>query len=163
MPEWSFGLLKVIHISALLVWIGPTLGAWWMLRLASRRFGDPGMVSQYLYQAFLDLLWLEHGAFAALLLSGVSLAWLHDAFGQPWLQLKLLLVLAIVVPLEVFDIWLGHVRLPRLFHHRHPSRPYSKRETRLLALYHRRLTRTALWLMPPVVTLIIGRAVGKGW
>jgi uncharacterized membrane protein len=111
MPEWSLDLLKVVHIGALVLWIGPTLGAWWMLRLASHRFGEPGMVSQYLYQAFLDMLCLEHGACAALLLSGAAMAWLHGWFGQPWLQVKLLLVLSLVVPLEVVDIWLGHVRL----------------------------------------------------
>ena len=69
MPEWIFTALKLIHIGALVFWIGPTLGAWWMLRVANHRFGEPGMVSQHLYQAFLHLLWVEHSAFIALLLS----------------------------------------------------------------------------------------------
>jgi len=75
----------------------------------------------------------------------------------------MLLVLAVVRPLELLDIWLGHVRLPRLFHHRRPSRPYSARESALLALYHCRLTRIALWVMPVAVTVIIWLAVGKAW
>jgi len=162
MPEWSLSLLKLVHIGALVFWIGPALGAWWMLQVANHRFGEPGMVSQHLYRAFLRALWVEHIAFAALLLSGASLAWLHGWFGAPWLQLKLLLVCAVVVPLEVFDIWFGHVRLPALFHHRHPSRPYSAQEARLLSLYHGRLTRIALWVMPVAVTLIIWLAVSKG-
>lgn len=81
--------------------------------------------------------------------------------GAPWLQLKLLLVCVVVAPLEVFDIWFGHVRLPALFHHRHPSRPYSAQESRLLSLYHGRLTRIAVWVMPVTVTLIIWLAVSK--
>jgi hypothetical protein len=155
--------IKLVHIGALVFWIGPTLGGWWMLRVANHRFGEPGMVSQHLYQAFLRLLWVEHLAFAALLASGVLLAWRHGWFGQPWLNVKLLLVLAVVLPLELLDIWLGHVCLPRLFRHRHPSRPYAAWETAMLERYHGRLTRVALWLMPPAVTGIIWLAVGKAW
>ncbi|MGB5538315.1 MAG: hypothetical protein WBN08_20710 [Thiogranum sp.] len=88
MPEWTSTALKLIHIGALVFWIGPTLGAWWMLRVANHRFGEPGMVSQHLYQAFLHLLWVEHGAFIALLLSGAAMAWLQGWFGQPWLTVK---------------------------------------------------------------------------
>jgi hypothetical protein len=161
MSDWSLTALKLVHIGALVFWIGPTLGAWWMLRVANQRFGEPGMVSQHLYRAFLRLLWVEHIAFVTLLASGASLAWLHGWFGQPWLNAKLLLVLAVVLPMELLDIWLGHVRLPRLFHHRHPSRPYSAKESALLALYHGRLTRIALWVMPLAVTGIIWLAVGK--
>jgi TolB-like protein/DNA-binding winged helix-turn-helix (wHTH) protein len=131
--------------------------------VANHRLGEPGMVSQQLYQAFLHLLWVEHSAFIALLLSGAAMAGLHGWFGQTWLTVKLLLVLAVVLPLELLDIWLGHVRLPRLFHHRHPSRPYSAQESALLALYHGRLTRIALWVMPVAVTVIIWLAVGKAW
>jgi len=163
MPEWTSTALKLVHIGALVFWIGPTLGAWWMLRVANHRFGEPGMVSQHLYQAFLHVLWIEHSAFAVLLLSGAAMAWLQGWFGQPWLTVKLLLVLAVVLPLELLDIWLGHVRLPRLFHHRHPSRPYSAQESALLDLYHGRLTRIALWVMPVAVILIIWLAVGKAW
>ena len=78
MPEWTFTALKLVHIGALVFWIGPTLGAWWMLRVANYRFGEPGMVSQHLYQAFLHVLWVEHGAFAVLLLS-VTGAWAQDS------------------------------------------------------------------------------------
>lgn len=163
MPDWSFNLVKLVHIGALVFWIGPTLGAWWMLRVANYRFGEPGIVSQFLYQVFLHLLWVEHIAFAVLLLSGASLAWLHGWWGASWLDVKLLLVFAVVVPLEIFDIWLGHVRLPGLFRHRHPSRPYSAKETALLDLYHGRLTRVALWVMPVVVALIMWLAVSKQW
>lgn len=162
MPDWSYNAVKLVHLGALVFWIGPTLGAWWMLRVANHRFGEPGMVSQHLYQAFLHLLWVEHMAFAALLLSGASLAWLHGWFGESWLSLKLALVIVVVVPFELVDIWLGHIRLPRLFHQRHPSRPYSAQESELLHLYHERLTRIAWWVMPVAVTTIIWLAVAKG-
>ncbi len=160
-PEWMLATLKLLHIGALIFWIGPTLGAWWMLRSANHHFGEPGMVSQYLYYVFLDLLWVEHIAFALLLITGVLMAWFNQWFGQPWLTLKLILIGSIILPLEIMDIWLGHVRLPQLFHSRHPSRPYSAHEAALLHLYHVRLTRTAIFLMPIVVTVIIWLALTK--
>jgi hypothetical protein len=163
MPDWTFNLTKLVHIGALIFWIGPTMGAWWMLRAANYRFDEPGMVSQFLYQVFLRLLWVEHLAFAVLLSSGAAMAWLHGRWGASWLEMKLVLVFTVVVPLELVDIWLGHIRLPALFRHRHPSRPYSAREMTLLDLYHGRLTRIGLRVLPVVVALIMWLAVSKGW
>ncbi len=154
-PDWLLALLKLLHIGALVLWIGPTLGAWWMLRHATQQFGEPGMVSQYLYYVFLDLLWLEHAAFVVLLITGLFTAWLNQWLGQPWLTLKLMVIGTTILPLELMDIWLGHVRLPQLFHLRHPSRPYSAREAALLHLYHVRLTRTAALVMPGALAVVI--------
>lgn len=155
--------LKLIHIGALMFWIGPALGGWWMLRLANHRFGEPGMVSQFFYQAFLRLLWVEHVAFVCLLASGGALAAVQGWFGQSWLTAKLVVVVCIIVPMEATDIWLGHVRLPALFRQRHPSRPYSREESGLLAFYHGRFTGLALWTMPAAVTAVLWLAVSKTW
>lgn len=154
-------LLKWLHLGALLLWIGPTLGAWWLLRCANYRFGDPGLVSQYLYRAFLHLLWLEHAALALLLGSGLALAWAQHSFSADWLQYKLMLVLLIIVPLEVIDIWFGHIRLPRLFHERHPAKPYTRQEAALVNFYHTRFTPLALLLMPVAIGVIMWLAITK--
>lgn len=159
--EYLYGILKLLHLGALLLWIGPTLGGWWLLRCANHRFGEPGMVSQYLYSVFLKLLWLEHAALVVLLGSGLAMAFLYDWIGADWLYYKLILVVLVILPLELVDIWVGHRKLPALFNGRHPSRPYSRRESRLLNFYHRLFTPLALLLMPPGTAAIMWLAITK--
>ena len=154
-------ILKAVHIASLIFWLGPSLGAWWLLRSTTHRFGEPSITSQFLYQMFLKVAGIEHIALITLLASGVVMGVLTDSFNQSWLVLKLLLVAVIVVPLEIIDIWFCHYKLPRLFHHRHPSRPYAAQESRLLETYHYRFVPIALVSIPLAVMSIFWLVIGK--
>ena len=131
-------VFKIVHFSALILWLGPGIGAWWMLRHALFRFDDPSLVSHFFYRAFLRLMWLEHMALAVVLASGTVLAVLTHAHESDWFRYKLLLVVLVVVPLEVVDIWYSHVRLPAILCGRHPSRTYTPAEGHTLHVYHNR-------------------------
>lgn len=154
-------LVKLAHLAALVLWLGPALGAWWMLRRALFRFDDPGLVSHFLYRAFLRFLWLEHAALVALLVSGALLVGLTHADQSEWLRYKLLLVALIVLPLEIVDIWFSHVRLPAILRRRHPSQPYAAAELRTLRIYHNRFTPTTVLLLPVTIVVIMWLAIGK--
>jgi len=153
--------LKIVHLGALLLWLGPALGAWWMLRCAIHRFDDPGMVSHYFYRVFLRFVWFEHLALLVLLASGFALAGVTQAFSTNWLQYKLLLVALVVIPLEIIDIWYSHVRLPAILHLRHPSRLYTTREQAALYFYHRHFTPAAILILPGTLIAILWLALGK--
>ena len=153
--------LKLTHLAALILWLGPGIGAWWMLRRALFRFDDPSMVSHFLYRAFLRLMWLEHIALAALLGSGATLALLTHAHESDWLRYKLLLVALVVLPLEIIDIWFSHVRLPAIICGRHPSQPYAAAEIQTLRTYHNRFTPAAVLLLPVTIVVIMWLAIGK--
>lgn len=159
--EPLYFIIKVIHLGSLIAWLGPTLGAWWMLRLANRQFGEPSMISQFLYVSFLHLLRVEHSAFVLLLISGAGMVWFSPVLPQPWLWFKLTLLLVVIIPLEIFDIWFSHYKLPRVFAVRHPSRPYSKQESALLHVYHQRFVPLALILLPPTILSIFWLAIYK--
>lgn len=154
-------VIKLIHLGALILWLGPGIGAWWMLRRALFRFDDPGMVSHFLYRAFLRLMWLEHAALAVLLASGLLLAGFTHAYASEWFRYKVLLVALIVLPLEIVDVWFSHVRLPAILRGRHPSQPYAPAEIHTLRVYHNRFTPVAVLLLPATIVVIMWLAIGK--
>jgi hypothetical protein len=156
-------IVKVIHLGALVLWLGPSGGAWIVLMLARREVGDPSPVAHYLYRGFLRMLWFEHFAFVLMLGSGAVLLTLYgfSAIEMTWLKLKLALVLGIVVPIEIADMWFSHVHLPRIFHARAPDAPYTQAELRILELYHRRFVPFALPLLLATVVVIMWLAVAR--
>ena len=158
--DW-FVVFKTIHIASLIFWLGPSLGAWWLLRATTHRFGEPSITSQFLYQMFIKVAGIEHLALISLLTSGLLMGAMTDGFAQSWLWLKLCFVAVIVIPLEVIDIWFCHYKLPRLFLRRHPSRPYAIQESRLLASYHTRFVPLALICLPLAVISIFWLAIAK--
>lgn len=60
---------------------------------------------------------MEHFGLFLLLGSGILLLSLYgfSALEWTWLRIKLALVLCVLVPVEILDIWFGHVRLPQWF------------------------------------------------
>lgn len=156
-------IVKLLHLGALILWLGPALGAWWLLLSANRMLGEPTAVSHLLYTQFFKIVWLEHVAFMALLLSGFLYAWLagFSFSGMPWLKLKLLLIALIVLPLEIVDIWFSHTKLTQTFKKRDPDTSYSAAETGLLSFYHGGFTRAALILLPATVLGIMWLTIAK--
>jgi len=156
-------LVKVMHVGALIMWLGPSAGAWLSLMIGRRRYGEPGVASHYLYRGFLQILWLEHLGFLLMLGSGVLLLVIHGmpALGWGWLQLKLLLVLVVVIPLELMDMWFSHRRLPQIFAAREPDAPYTLQEARVLHLYHRRFVPMALPVLLATVAVVMWLAMAR--
>ena len=153
--------IKLVHLGALVLWLGPGIGAWIMMVIINRHFGEPSRISSLAYQLFLRLMWLEHAALAIMIISGLLLASYTGQFDSTWLQLKLMIIGLILLPLEAIDIWFVHHRLPRLFSKRRANTPYSVSEYKLLTLYHRRFTPLALAVLPVAVISIMWLAIGK--
>lgn len=157
----AYIILKILHLGALILWVGPGLGAWIMMLVINQRFGEPSRVSHLTYLLFLRLMWLEHIALVVLLTSGALLAWQTGQFTAAWLQMKFFIICLLLLPLEAVDIWFVHLRLPRLFDRREVNTPYSRSEYRLLQLYHQRFTPVALITLPLAVLSIMYLAIGK--
>lgn len=152
--------LKIIHLSALIFWLGPSLGGWLLLMLLRKREGEFNSATQLGYRLFIKLLLLEHVAFAALLGTGLTLAWNFFGFQQSWLQWKLLLIITLIIPLEIFDIWYGNVKLPRIF--ASPTLTgYTQAQSRQLHIYHRYITGAAIAIIPLTLLAIMYLVVAK--
>lgn len=119
--------LRWIHLGSFTVWSASALGAYWLVIVAGlerrRNMADPEIArrDEWVRRRFLDVVWLEHAAFVVLLASGVYRAhrfgllesW-DTLFAARWLRWKIALIFGVVVPFEIYDMWLAHWHLPRL-------------------------------------------------
>jgi uncharacterized membrane protein len=164
-PDTSFWfpIIKVVHLGALVIWLGPSGGAWMVLMLARRKAGEPSLVTQYLYRGFFQMLWLEHLGFFTMLASGVILLAMlgFEMTTARWLMLKLAILFLVILPIEAVDLWFSHRGLPRIFLSRRPDAPYTGDEKRLLDLYHRRFVPIGLPVLLAAVLAMMWLAVAK--
>lgn len=100
--------LKLIHVAALVLWLGPAIGAYWILIRLGPSLGSADRI--VLEKRFEEVLRFEHVMFIALIASGAGLYFVGgwSLEGDPWLLAKLLLVGEIAL-VEAFDVWISHV------------------------------------------------------
>ena len=153
--------LKVIHIGSLVMWLGPALGSWLVLRYMQQQEGELSAATAKVYRIFFWTLTLEHIALVTLLLSGASMAFMYGFINMPWLQQKLWLVLLIIVPLEIVDIWLGNWKVQQLIKQRALGVELTSRQQGLIQFYHKGFTNLALLTLPVTVLAIMWLAVSK--
>lgn len=159
-PVDIFIALKILHIGSLIFWLGPSLGAWFILMAMRKQLGEITPATHLAYRIFIKMLILEHVAFVALIASGIGMAILVFGFNQPWLQWKLLIILFLIVPLEILDIWYGNIRLPQIFLRLNEA-GYDVKQTRTLHIYHIYVTRIAIAVIPFSVLVIMWLVIAK--
>lgn len=113
-------LLKLIHLSAAMLWTASALGAFWFLVVSAwerRKHPDDPEIRRrdaWVRLQFCRAVILEHLAFAVLIPTGFMLMTaLRLNFGMGWFAAKVAIVVAVFIPLEIFDVWLSHWHLPR--------------------------------------------------
>lgn len=156
----TFVALKILHIGALIFWLGPSLGAWFVLIMMRKQLGEITPATHLAYRVFIKMLIVEHVAFVALMASGIGMASVVFGFNQPWLQWKLLIILTLIVPLEILDIWYGNIKLPAIFS-RLNTTGYDTQQTRTLHIYHTYVTRLAIAAIPVSVLAIMWLVIAK--
>lgn len=160
----EYSLLKLLHLGALIFWLGPPLGAWLVLKVVERDASLSDPVAAKVSKVFYWMVFLEHIAFAVLLATGFTLALKYGLMGADWLQQKLWIVLLVVVPLEVIDVLLGNWIAARASQKRHAGLPLTSWEGIGYAFYHGLFTRVALIVIPISVLCIMYLAISKtGW
>lgn len=155
-----FFSLKLIHIGALIFWLGPSLGTWIMLLAIRKQEGEFTLATHLAYRIFIKMLIVEHLAFIVLLVTGIGMIICLYHNPAPWLQWKLLIVLAIVVPLEIIDIWYGNVKLPKIFS-TFNQQGYEEKHSLVLFTYHRYVTGAAIVIIPISVLTIMWLVIAK--
>lgn len=152
---------KLLHLGGLILWLGPSGGAWLLLQLVKRRLDPQSAEYQALYQDFLPFFWVEHLGLFMLLGSGVLLLSLDglSALDWTWLRIKLVIVLCVIVPIEILDIWFGHVRLPRWFSSIRAGTEIKEEDA--YNAYERRFVPVTLPLLLSAVVIIMWLAVAR--
>lgn len=169
-----FYALKCAHIGALILWLGPSIGAWWVLKVVHRDISYHDRFSHIVHRAFIHMLTLEHIALFVLLGSGVAMALLFQFYTAAWLQWKVGIILLLIVPLEIADIYWGNIRLASFY--TSLQRPHSVSTENntssqvliddeafraTLNLYHRQITWSAIIILPPSIAAIFFLVIAK--
>lgn len=133
-----------------------------MLQMAKRRLSPDDPEYEALYRDFLPFFWAEHAGLFLLLASGILLLTLYGlpALDWTWLRIKLALVLCVIVPIEILDIWFGHIRLPHWFSSKPPGRDANAGSDAYTA-YERRFVPISLPVLLVAVAAILWLAVAR--
>lgn len=117
---------KFFHIFFVMMWAMSALGAYiFYLRATIYEFEKNTQDKElerrlvWAYEQFDKTVIVEHVAFPIVLISGLLMffgsGWSLD---QPWLLVKLVIVVGFFLPLEILDIWIAHVLGPRISRNR---------------------------------------------
>lgn len=157
----EYGVNKLVHLGALVFWLGPALGAWWVLRTVENGSYAPGSVAEKVSRVFYRTVIVEHVAFIVLLVTGFLMATQYGLMGTEWVRQKLAIVLLVVVPLEIVDVILGNWVASTASSKLYAGKPLSPWEKRGLSLYHGAFTKVALLVIPLSVLIIMYLATSK--
>ena len=149
--------IRAIHIVSAIIWsfliMAPML--FYIkpaVTQAAQNPSDPEMVRRghWVLEQYDQVAILEHVFLVFLLGSGLLLYSTGIAtFANGWFLAKMILVVGILIPLEVFDIWLAHIKAPRETRSKKAADPKSYAAFR--DFFYKAITRTA----PPMVLAIL--------
>jgi len=157
----SYTLVKLIHIGSLVFWLGPALGSWLVLKYSQKKTGEYSEATSLIYKIFFFTLTLEHVALACVLSTGLILGFYFGHWPAEWLQWKLLIILVVIIPLEIVDIWLGNWKVKRLVESRILGETLSSKEQALINFYHSKFTTFAIAVLPISIAAIMWLAIAK--
>lgn len=102
MDQPLYNALRVVHLIALIAWLGLSTGAWLLMRRLRRQ----GVSDATLYPAFAKIVDGEHHALALLLVSGAALLAVVglDVTKTLWFAAKTALIVFVILPIEGLDI-----------------------------------------------------------
>tara|TARA_B100002049_G_C16005884_1_gene343628 strand:- start:128 stop:610 length:483 start_codon:yes stop_codon:yes gene_type:complete len=155
----DYSLIKVFHIGALILWLGPAFGAWLVFKAVESE--SISNVTAKINRMFFAMITLEHLAFVALLISGFSMAFQANWFSSPWLHQKLFILALVIVPLEIIDIALGNWLAMKASAKKYSGYKLTFRQEKWIRIYHGPFTKLALATMPISVFGVIYLAVSK--
>lgn len=157
----EYAVLKLIHIGALIFWLGPALGAWLVLKALENNVDINNNLLAKVSKTFFLTVILEHIAFIVLLITGFILAFRYGFLNSGWLNQKLIIVLFIIVPLEIIDVLLGNWVASQASRKLYAGQSISRWEQSGLEIYHGAFTKTALVIIPISVVVIMYLAMSK--
>jgi hypothetical protein len=157
-----FPLIKLLHLGGLILWLGPSGGAWLLVQLSKRRLDQQSIEYNELYRDFTKFFWVQHLGLFLLLGSGVLLLSMYGntALSWTWIQLKIALVLCVLLPIELMDMWFGHIRLPRQFSSQGRNTD-SRKKMSSVELYERRFVPISLPILLVTVVVVMWLAIAK--
>lgn len=157
----EYALIKLIHLGALIFWLGPPLGAWMLLRVAEDALSKNNQSLHKINRFFYLMIGLEHFAFIVLIASGFILAYKYQLLEMDWIKQKLHIVFYGLIPFELVDIVLGNWFAYRISNKIYENKKVETWERVVLDIYRNAFTKMALLIMPVLVIVIMYLAITK--
>jgi uncharacterized membrane protein len=157
----EYALIKLVHLGALVLWLGPAFGAWLILRAVENNETGINAVTAKVSRVFFLIIALEHVAFGVLLATGLILGFHYGWAGTDWFKQKLFIVLVLIVPLELVDIALGNWLAANAAKKRYAGQPLQRLDRLALDVYHGVFTKIALVIIPLSVMTVMFLAISK--
>lgn len=109
-----YAWMKLAHLFAVVLWIGPAIGAYYFL-IRAYKAKDPARIV-WCERVAERVLFAEHIALIAMIATGLGLVHIGpwSLTGTAWLKTKMILF-GFVCVFEMFDMWLAHRVFKRLF------------------------------------------------
>ncbi len=157
----EYGIIKLLHLGALVFWLGPPLGAWLALKAIEDGTYQPGSLAARVSRVFYLTVIVEHVAFIVLLVTGFLMAFKFHLLESLWLTQKLYIVFLVVVPLEIADVILGNWIASSASKKLYAGDTLKRWERVGLEVYHGIFTKIALVVIPLSVLSIMYLATSK--
>ena len=90
------------------------------------------------------------------------MAHFYWSWAHAWLGYKLLIILIVIIPIEIVDIYLGNWKVEKLVEKRRDGVTLTSQEESVIDFYHGVFTKTAILLIPTSVICIMWLAISKG-
>lgn len=111
----NYNLFKLIHITAIAIWLGPSAGGYFMI-IVSRLNKEPNM-EMWLRKEYLGLIYVETASFLILVLTGIgmiySTRWM--ILKERWLRIKLSIVLVAILPVVFLQFYIYEAIVKKAF------------------------------------------------
>ena len=103
-----YRLAKLTHIAALVIWLGPSSGGYYLI--VTSEMGGNSSVALWLREEYLALIHLEALGLLLLVTSGVVMLFTaqRPLIRELWFRVKVTIVAVIFIPIEVIQLYLYH-------------------------------------------------------
>jgi len=160
-----FVVFKTIHVLAATLWAFSTIGPmrFYVRPTLAAAERDPENEElqrrrDWVLEQFDRTVMLEHVAFAAILLTGPMLYITGAAMlDQTWFAIKIAVVVAIFIPLEIYDVWLSHIAAPKETSAKHDNPLRYAAFRRRYVAFLKGVTPLILLTVPAVLILALAK------
>jgi uncharacterized membrane protein len=111
----KYNFFKLIHITGLVTWLGPSTGGFIMVYLSLS--SEQIVIELWLRQKYLSLVHIETAGLIIIIVSGLGmlLSSAETLRGKSWIKIKGYIVILVFVPLELVQLYLYHVPFKKAF------------------------------------------------